>query len=252
MIRVVRTSVTPVKGATLHHPEEIEIEPYGVPGDRRFLFIDPNGTTYHSGRLGPLAGVRADVEGDTLTFTLADHTSVCAPALADDDAFEFDIWGRALLVRPVPGPWDEAISRVVGLPLRLVETVDPGAGSDGDPITLVSLASVAALASEAGVDEVDPGRFRMTLDIDGVQALEEESWAGRRISMGSVVLRVGEQVPRCLVTTWEPGSGVRDFDTLKFIANYRGRTPDGLPFGMYASVVEPGVVRCGDGIRLLD
>ncbi len=252
MIQVVRTSVTPVKGTTLHHPEEIEIEPFGVPDNRRFLFVDPGGTTYNAGRLGPLMGVRADVRGDSLTFTLPNHSTICAPALAEDEAVELDMWGRTLLVRPVPGPWDEVISSVVGRPLRLVEPVVPGDGNDDEPITLVSLSSVATLAAEASVDEVDAGRFRMTLDIDGVEAYEEDSWAGYRIRVGSAVLRVGEQVPRCVLTTWDPHSGVRDLDTLKLIRNYRGRTSEGLPFGMYASVIQPGIVRVGDKIEVLD
>ncbi|MEX0755440.1 MAG: MOSC domain-containing protein [Actinomycetota bacterium] len=251
MIDVQRISVTPVKGTTLHHPDEIQIERFGVRGNRRFLFVDPRRTTYNAGRLGPLMGVRADVEGDSLTFTLPDGSSLCGAVHPGGEVVELDMWGRTLLVRRVPGPWDEAISSLVGLPLRLVEPVEPGDGNDDEPITLVSLASVAALATEAGADHVDAGRFRMTLDIDGVGAHEEDSWAGRRIRVGSAVLRVGDQVPRCVLTTWDPGSGDRDLDTLRIIRKYRGRTHDGLPFGMYASVIEPGVVRAGDEIRLL-
>lgn len=251
-MQVVRTSVTPVKGTRLHHPDEIEIGASGVVGNRRFFFIDAEGTKYNASRLGPLMSVRAKMDGGSLTFTFPDRLMLSASVLAEGDVMEIDMWGRTCPVRRIRGPWDEAISRIVGQPVRLVEPMEPGDGNDDAPITLVSLASVARLSTEAGVDDVDPDRFRMTLDIDGVEAHQEDSWTGRQIGIGSAVLRVGDQVPRCLLTTWNPRSGARDLDTLKLIRNYRGRSSTGIPFGMYASVVRPGVVRVGDDIRSID
>jgi uncharacterized protein YcbX len=57
-------------------------------------------------------------------------------------------------------------------------------------------------------------------------------------------------VPRCIVTTRDPASGLKDFDTLKRIAEFRPlmTDPRGVPFGMYAEVVRPGLVRVGDDV----
>ena len=59
-------------------------------------------------------------------------------------------------------------------------------------------------------------------------------------------------VGRCAVTTHDPDSGVRDFDTLGVLAGYRreGRDEE-LPFGVYGAVAVPGRVRVGDGVRPL-
>ena len=114
-------------------------------------------------------------------------------------------------------------------------------------VTLVSLASVEELSRQGGREaSVDPRRFRMTIELDGCSPHEEDSWRGRRFRIGGAVLEVEEPVPRCVVTTQDPETGLRDFPTLSVIKRYRGVVGQELLFGVYASVVEPGVVRIGD------
>ena len=53
------------------------------------------------------------------------------------------------------------------------------------------------------------------------------------------------------MTTLGPDTGDKDFTTLNLIARHRPRIEGrrGLPFGMYAEVVEPGRVRVGDPVE---
>jgi uncharacterized protein YcbX len=92
----------------------------------------------------------------------------------------------------------------------------------------------------------------MLVEIVGCSPHEEDSWAGRRVRVGEALLEVGGPVPRCATTTRDPSTGVRDFDTLREIAAYRGRR-DGhdIDFGVYARVLEPGVARLGDPVEPL-
>jgi hypothetical protein len=54
------------------------------------------------------------------------------------------------------------------------------------------------------------------------------------------------------MTTRNPDTGVRDWDSLKAIKGYRGVGADaGIHFGVYASVVEPGRVSVGDAVEPL-
>jgi uncharacterized protein YcbX len=55
-------------------------------------------------------------------------------------------------------------------------------------------------------------------------------------------------VGRCAITTQSPETGLPDLDTLKALAAYRGEVPttEPLPFGVHATVVEPGRVAVGD------
>ena len=95
--------------------------------------------------------------------------------------------------------------------------------------------------------------FRMTIAIEGVSAPhEEDAWAGRPVRVGGAVIRIEEPVPRCVVTTLDPGTGLRDFPTLKVIRDYRGiNAEQQLEFGVYAEVVVPAEVSVGDPVEPL-
>jgi uncharacterized protein YcbX len=122
-------------------------------------------------------------------------------------------------------------------------------------VTLVSKASVEELASRGGRDgeDIDARRFRMLIEIDGTIAHEEDSWEGRSLAVGDAVLRMLAPVPRCVITTQDPSTGLKDFDTLKTIVRYRPliRGDRGIPFGVYAEVERAGRARVGDAVTLL-
>ena len=253
MATVARLNVTPVKSTRLHHPDEVRIERHGVAGDREFFFVDGGGRLFGGAKLGELVRIEAShsAEEDTLRLRFPDGQEVAASAAAAGERLEVDFWGRPVEAGVVEGPWTEPLSRFAGRALRLARVLRPGDGNDVRPVTLVSLASVAELSRQGGRDEpVDARRFRMTIEIDGVAAHEEDSWDGRPVRVGNTVLLVGEQVPRCVVTTQDPDTGLRDFPTLSVIKRYRGVSDDGdLPFGAYASVLEPGTARVGDPVE---
>jgi uncharacterized protein YcbX len=248
---LVRISTTPVKSLLLHHPDEIELEPFGVARDRRFYLIREDGRLLAGLHHGPLALVRADWDPgpDRLTLTfpegevVEDDVRLGEPVLTD-------FWGHRVEGRLVVGPWSEALSAFAGRPVRLVKTDVRAGGVDAEPLTLVSSESVAELARRAGLDAVDARRFRMLLEIEGCAPHEEDTWSGRHLRIGDAVVEIGGPVPRCATTTRDPDTGMRDLDTLREIAAYRGKR-DGkkIDFGVYAQVVRPGRVRVGDPVE---
>lgn len=166
---------------------------------------------------------------------------------------ETDFYGKRVVPgRIVEGSWAEALSSYAGEPVRLVR-VDGGAhGTDIHVVTLVSRASVEELSRRGGLaDPLDARRFRMLLELDGCRPHEEDEWLGGEVRAGAALLRLPSPVPRCAVTTQDPATGSRDFDTLRTIKSYRGeRAGKQLMFGVYAEVVEPGRVRLGDPVTL--
>ena len=255
MPSVMRFNVTPVKSTRLHQPDEVRIEPYGAVGNREFFLVDEGGRLFGGAKLGELVRIAAeyDASADALRLRFPGGVEVEGPAAGGEERLETNFWGRTVTARVVEGPWTEHLSRFAGRDLRLARVEHPGDGNDVRPITLVSLASVEELSRQGGrADPVDPRRFRMTIEIDGIQAHEEDSWNGRRVQIGEAVLAVGDPVPRCVVTTQDPETGMRDFPTLSVIKRYRGVSEDGdLPFGVYASVAEPGLARVGDPVMPL-
>jgi uncharacterized protein YcbX len=258
MALIARINVTPVKTLALEHPAEVQLDAMGIPGNRLFYLVDDTGRLFSGTRFGPLQTVRPtyDPVAERLTMTFPDGSVVDGDAAAFAESLVTDFYGRPVRAHVVPGPWSEALSSFAGSALRLARCDVPGDGSDVYHVTMVSRASVEELARRGAWtrgEPLDPGRFRMTFELDDCDPHEEDSWAGRRVRFGEATLRVYGQVPRCAVTTQDPATGLKDFDTLKVILTYRPRMGDqeGIPFGMYAEVERPGRVRVGDRVEAL-
>lgn len=257
MRTVSRLSIAPVKGMALVHPQEIKLEPFGVAENRRFHIVDEEGRRYGQIRNGTLVRIAPtyDGEADLLSLLFPDG-AVVAEAVVLGEQIVTDFYGRAVPGRVVEGPWNEAVSAYAGRPLRLVKTNEPGGAVDrgNGSVSVLTDASLEALARNAGRDAVDARRFRMLMGVDGCEAHEEDQWVGRLVRVGAAVVRLHEEVARCAITTQDPDSGVPDFDALREIKSYRStRRDDGahIDFGVFGEVEEPGVVRLGDAVEPL-
>jgi uncharacterized protein YcbX len=256
MPTLARLSVTPVKGTAIHHPGAAALTAAGIPEDRRFYLVDRQGRLFSGSTHGPLVRIHADYDGDAehLSLRFPDGTVVEGPADALGGSEITNFYGRPVRAHVVDGAFAEAISAFCGSPLRLLRCDRDGDGADVEPITVISFDSVRDLAAQGRYEgELDALRFRLNLELEGCEPYEEDTWAGRRVRVGEATIEVRGQVPRCVVTTRSPDTGEKDWDTLKRIASYRERIPGGggLPFGVYARVIQPGEVRVGDPVTPL-
>ena len=198
--------------------------------------------------------MRPVVEDGRLALRFPDEATVEGEVRLENRV-ETSFYGRPVVGRIVAGPFNEALSELVGKPVRVARTEREGDGVDRGrmaPASLVSTASLEALRAAAEVDErVDGRRFRMTVGVDGVDAHAEDGWIGERVRLGGAVVLVRERVGRCAVTTRDPDTGIRDLGTLGANAAYRGDVPtrEPLPFGVWCEVVEPGRVAVGDSVE---
>ena len=173
--------------------------------------------------------------------------------MALGEPFDARFMSRPLGVRPVLGPWSDALSAWFGRPLRVVEGVERS-GVDrgrGGAVSLISRASLDGLARVAGEARVDARRFRMLVEIDGVEAHAEDAWIGARVRIGGALVRFRGHVGRCSITTRHPESAVVDLPTLDLLRSYRGEldTTEPLAFGVYGEVLEGGRVAVGDAVE---
>ena len=130
-----------------------------------------------------------------------------------------------------------------------------GAGTDrgiGAAVSIISRGSIADVARAGGAERLDGRRFRMLFEVDGLDPYEEESWIGRDVRIGDALVRPRGNVGRCAVTTCDPDSALRDFDTLGVLARHRRsvQADEPLPLGVVGRVVRPGRVRVGDRLEL--
>ena len=256
MPRVAWLTTTPVKGLALVDEDEVLLERDGVAHNRRFCLVDADGRRYGALRDGRLMQIRPryNPAADRLELRFPDGT-VVEDEVVLGEAVTTDLFQQPLPCRLVEGPWAGALSAFAGRPLRLLYAEPPGGSVDRPfgPVSIVSEASLAELGRRAGLGRpVDGRRFRMLMGIDGCAPHEEDSWCGHSVRIGEAVVRLLEPVARCAVTTKDPDTGRRDFDTLRAIKEYRGvRNGGEIDFGVVGDVVEPGRVRVGDPVELL-
>jgi MOSC domain-containing protein len=251
-------SIAPVKGMRLEELSEVELTKQGAVGDRDFFLVDENRKMISVTRLGPLVEIvpEHDRDAGTLALRFPDGRVVSGEVdLGEAEPIRF--YRLELQVRPVTGEFSAAISEHCGAQLRLMArpdnrpTVDRGSIAGATVLGVGSLERLAAAAGEAGQPgEVDRRRFRMTFGVDGIEPHEEDEWIGRQVRFGEAEVLVHDRVGRCAATTRDPESGAVDLKTLHHIGSYRDDvvSEEPIPFGVYASVREPGMVRLGDPV----
>ncbi len=253
MPRVARLNIAPVRSLGLESREEVLLGPDGVAEDRRFYVIDAGDRLVDQLTAGEMVQVASwtDPDATVLRLTFPDGT-VVEDEVQLDGPIETHVHGRTAVGHIVEGPWAAALTAHIGRAVRIVRCDRIGGTRKAHPATLVSDGSLDALGAVLGVGDVDARRFRMLIELEGGSAHEEDTWVGCRVGLGETILRISAPVPRCAMTTHDPATGLRDFDTLRAIKEYRGQV-DGkdLMFGVWGEVETPGVIRLGDEVRVL-
>lgn len=254
MPSVTRLSITPVKSMHLWHPDEVRLERFGVLENRRFYVAEPGGTLFNNSKHGPLMRIRAEYDpaSERLALHFPDGRVVAGDATAVDGEVDTNFFGRWASGHILP-EYSDALSDYVGRPVVLARTENPGDASDSAPVSLYSRASADELDRRSRLDQPhDRRRWRMLVEVDGVVPHEEDTWLGSAVAVGSAVIRVLRPVARCVITTKDPDTGIKDFDTIAAITAYRGlREGKKADFGVYADVQTPGTVRVGDPVEVL-
>jgi uncharacterized protein YcbX len=135
------------------------------------------------------------------------------------------------------------LSKHLGRPVTVARETDVSHFDDG-PVSVAGTASVAALGRERG-DAVDPARFRANVLLETTEPFVEDSWIGRRIGIGTAVLRVASPSPRCVMINMRTADIPEQRGNLAAI----GRIHDAC-LGVIANVETPGRIALGDELRM--
>ncbi|WP_298801177.1 MOSC domain-containing protein [uncultured Pseudokineococcus sp.] len=273
--RVVRLGLTPLKGAAHVRPARVDVAGHGAVGDRGWCCVEREPSD--RGEAGRGAGeggaerwlvartvrtpallrVRAaPLPGGGLRLGLPEGAwDVPGPTPDGGTTLVADYWGRPAPVALAPGPWDAALSDLVGRPVALARVLRPGAVVYADPVVLLTTSTLRELARRTGA-EVDDERFRSLVLVDtrGAEPFVEDAWHGRALDVGGARLEVTGGVARCAVVQRTPGTGERAADDL-LGALARDRVVEGpagreVVLGVGARVLRPGPVAVGDPVVL--
>lgn len=116
--------------------------------------------------------------------------------------------------------------------------------TDFPSISLLNIASNEALSEQMKMP-LSMERWRGNILLSGLEPWEEKTWIGKTLRIGGATLEVREEITRCLATTANPETGVRDADTLDAL-NKQGHQE----FGVYAVVTGTGDIAVGDTVEV--
>lgn len=186
-------------------------------------------------KTGAIMAINAKLDEGTETVTLTHPDRPDLTFRPDHDQQAFLDWVRPLM--PPEGTQ----------PMRLYRLDGRGfTDTDYPSVSLLNLASNADLAARMGTD-VSALRWRCNIHLDGLAPWAEFDLIGKAIRLGTTEMIVREPIRRCLATTANPSTGLRDLDTLGAL----NRNFDHQDFGIYAEVTTSGTIAIGDRLELL-
>lgn len=264
-MQVSQLFIFPLKSAAGIALPSIDVEPRGPRDDRRWMLVDAQNRFVSGREIGALVKLSANASERGLALrwgdeTLqveypADHAERCEVTLWDDQV-------DAALASDAAATW---LSDRLGRPLRLVymdaRSHRPVSTShvqgehevsfaDGYPLLLLSAAAVREVDRRAG-GGIDARRFRPNIVIEGSEAHEEDRW--KRLRIGDIEFLNPKLCVRCVFTTVDPDSGLRDSrgEPLRSLKEYR-RSDRGIIFGVNLIALGTGRIQLGDPVQVLE
>ena len=269
----------PVKSMLGDNPDSIFVRESGLAGDRVWGVRDERRGDFATGkRVADLMSCRGiassgDAEGDAPEIELPDGDRFSADH-PDASARLSEALGREVTLWPVganPAPpasveevadpaadfrttmarkEDEPMPDFSSIPPDLLATLGQPQRPyvDFAPLMLLSQQSLQSLASAAPDSQIDVRRFRPSLLVDAPseEAFPEQSWIGKELKIGDVVLDLQMTCPRCVMTTHGFADLAKDTSVMRTIV----KQAEGN-LGVYATVVQPGTIRVGDSIQVV-
>ena len=113
-------------------------------------------------------------------------------------------------------------------------------------ISILNLKSIQDFESKLG-RQISPLRFRANILINGNQPWEEFNWIGKKVTIGTSVLKIFKRTQRCAATNVNPDSAERDINLPNEIKNHYGH----FDLGVYAQVIKSGLISINDRLEIM-
>jgi uncharacterized protein YcbX len=185
----------------------------GFPDDRKILVVGANGHVVTSRTHHKLLGLKGTIGPDGIPMA---------------SGHPWNSPEAAALVEQAAGPG-----------AQLVEYD----GVDRFDILPLLVATDGALAHMG----YDTRRFRPNIVVGGVEGLAERAWPGHRLKIGETVVEMAQLRGRCVMTTYDPDTLAQDRNVLKRVVQELGGK-----LALDTAVIQPGTIREGDPVELID
>ena len=265
----------PVKTMIGGRVDAADLDLIGVTGDRTWAVRDEeSGVIANSRKVGALMRLAAEPGPDgSVTITLPDGSAVSSGDATVDARLSEALGRRVTLWQRPPAeqldfyrraPFgdgdfmeelrtifaregDEPLPDFSKFPEVVMEyETPPGALYDCYPLLLMTTSALRSMATAVPGSVIDVRRFRPSVVIDSGDepGHPEFSWTGKRFGLGTAVVEVINDCPRCAAITREIAPDVpTDRAILRHVVKDLGQA-----VGVYARVVQPGRVQAGDAL----
>ena len=250
----------PVKSMLGEELATAEVNQRGLACDRAYAVVDPVENRVGSAkiphkwaRLYEFRAAYPDSTAGAAQVTFPDRTVMMSDDPGLDAALSRALGREVKFVSQPPAGLRLEVAKPGTDPLTLERTVDfplVNPFFDFGPVHLLTTATLDGLRSLYPEGDFDPRRFRPNVIIDtrSQAGFVENGWVGRTLALGEEVrLRVIMPTGRCAATTLAHSGLPNDPEILRTAKRHNSGN-----VGVYATVVQGGVVRCGDGVRLID
>lgn len=254
--------------------ESAELHGLGIVGDRQWALRDLTTGNLANARQTPgLMSLAAHPRGSHISITI-DGRQAATSSDGDVDAVLSDALGRPVRLervaaahdldafrrRPPTEPMSDPIGHLRGIfgregdeplpdfskfgPHVMEFDSPPGAFHDCFPLMVMSTSALRSMAAALPGSVVDVRRFRPSFVVDtgDEPGHPEFSWAGRRFALGTAVIEVVNDCPRCVAITKQVGPDIpADREVLRHVVRDLGQA-----VGVYCNVLQPGTFSVGD------
>jgi uncharacterized protein len=248
----------PVKSARAIPRSSMRLAPTGFEWDRHWMAASPQGI-FMSQRTQPrLARIEPEIGAETLTLRAPDQEPLIVPLQPEGETRAAEVWKNPITALDQGDAGAHWLTRSIGMEARLLRiapildrhanpeyagsTPAPVSFSDGFPILVVNLASLAELNSRMA-QAVPLERFRPNIALEGLEPFAEDRIAA--LEFGPITLRLVKPCTRCVITSTDQRTGELSTNPLPVLRQFRfDRKLLGVTFG------ENAVIAAGVGATL--
>ncbi len=247
------------------------VEPWGLAGDRRWMLVDETGEVITAREANRLVLVHPEITPGGLRLTAPDLPALEVPTPDPVVQVPVSLWGSQVTAAAAGAEADAWFGKALDRTARLVHLddptrrpTDPGFSDPGDRVSfadgyplliateesLAALNDVVAASSPTGRDPLPMSRFRPNVVVAGCAPWAEDDW--RRVRIGDAVFRAVKGCARCVLTTIDPATALREKEPIASLARIR-RWDGATWFGVNLVPDTPGAtIRVGDDVEVLD
>ncbi|MFW1676872.1 MOSC domain-containing protein [Pontibacter sp. JAM-7] len=256
--------IYPVKSCAPIQLSAANIDPHGLPFDRRLILSSPDGAMLTAREIPKLLLFKALLLQDGIEIIAPDgeHITLRYPELIYT-YHQVNIWGDEVNAQSCGETLDNWFSDKLQRPCRLLYFGEqsqrytsrrPAQGvafADGYPLLLISQASLDDL-NQRSTQPVSMAHFRPNLVVTDTMPFAEDHW--RKIRIGEVEFDVVKPCSRCVMTTYDPltADKVANAEPLKTLINFRRGQDGEVYFGQNLVALNQGCIQQGDRVEVLE